>query len=210
MEGLIFFVGLMAFIFVVFVLPTMLLSPARKANSVLKKKGLRIKLAEDSEFIKIVGKIVDKGNTIESPIARKKCSYYEFEIKEKNDEGDYLSIFSHQYSSKFPLYMEDETGMAKFSFVNYVSRLNFETIAYSSNKYPFDEHTQGFLAKFGISSKGRELLYTEAIIAPGDKIAVCGYCKWISDPEVPGNRILSIRGKGDHALGISNLSEHLS
>jgi hypothetical protein len=47
------------------------MTPARKANSVLKKKGSKIKLEKESEYIKVVGKQVDQGNNIVSPLTRK-------------------------------------------------------------------------------------------------------------------------------------------
>ena len=158
------------------------LSPdARLKRAIRDAKKYSINGFPDRNHAKIVGSLVLMTEQLEAPISGRPCAYYSVEVFErrKDSDGDevWRSVFTVQEGVDFML--DDGTGEA---IVGVESAKVILSNDHESDSGTFDDEATERQQRFLIEHEHkagqfliRGLRYTEAILEPGEFVAVVGY-----------------------------------
>jgi len=139
----------------------------------------------EGERARIVG-TVRALDTCAAPITGRACVYWQVIVSayqpskdsDGNDTSGYQSVLSRGEGS--PFLVEDASGRALVDPQDATVSLVHDV------RDTGDERTSMFLARHGVSAAGQNLRYSEAVIAPGEVIAVAGAGVREPDPEAAG------------------------
>jgi hypothetical protein len=137
---------------------------------------------------RVIGEAHPIDRVLEGPLSGRACVYYVARVEEEGSNSWKTVIEEHD---GVPFLLDDGSGRAIVDPVNAEVVLTFDS---DSSSGTFDDATrteEAFLAKHGRSSTGwvfnKKLRYTEAIIEPGETIAVLGSGVREPDPQaMPG------------------------
>lgn len=154
----------------------------RKLKAVSSKK---ISLTKENEYVKIIGKARPYEEPMVSPIGKRKCVYYQIEVKQKGNKNSWRTILKDEKFEKFILESKGENAIVTPLAGNRTKLVYLEKdVKLRSGTWnDAPQHLEKYLNTKGESSEGflgfnKALKYREGVIEIGEEISVMGIGNW--------------------------------
>jgi hypothetical protein len=175
-------------------------------------------------FAEAKGRLVAPGETLVSPMTRKKCLYYHFRVEQRrtvDSKRQWVTVVDDLKAN--PCQVDDGTGCAFVALEDAEVHLERDALKKSGMFNSAPPELERVLAeKYGESSKGRflnrRMRYFETVLEEGDELYVLGRVMWRDEGPafVDGNPVFVVSDQGEtrvaarylwRALGLATLSE---
>lgn len=157
---------------------------------------------------RVIGEAQPVDRVLQSPLTGRPCVYYVARVEECSSQGNWIPKFEE--ADGVPFLLTDPSGHAIVDPSSATIALTFDS---DSRSGTFDDPTPAeaaFLAKVGGEGKGwllnKKLRYTEAVIEPGERIAVLG--SGIREPDPHGKRAEGYRSAAPTRLRLTSSPRH--
>lgn len=201
--------GLGVLVICLFGLYSYLNSPKRKLFQSLKKSPPKaIYNTKEGEYVRLHGTVLSNDDMLNAPLSGRTCIFYLVKVREKNgDNVDWTEEFNYRpFTIKVGNEFADIRPGSKGVINHY---LDIDIISASRpHKFP-KENIKKFLAKHKIKehtwlfNTEKDIDFYEAVITPGERIAVKGIAKWKTDPKTK-RRHLELHGTYDKPVLLSD------
>ncbi len=187
----------------------------RMLRELKKSRSTRIHLANQNEYVKLIGKAVGGNHLLMAPLSKRPCLYYYVYVEKKGNKS-WRKYLSAEEKQDFFLDGDGERAIIKPEMTHFDFRLRFLVFDHEDQSGTFNdaqEHLESFLKQHDKSSTGflgwnKTLRFKEGIIEPNEMIAVKGIAEWKAiEEQIDGinySKILTLKGTAEQKLIITD------